>query len=207
MTESFGPYCGDPLDRDLPPEQRGSCGRPFAEIELRIVDVDGGTVLPPGTPGEIQLRGPNLMRGICGRTRDELFTVDGFYATGDLGYLDDDGYLFFTGRRDDMFKVKGATVYPSEVEAALQANPDVQRAIVVDLGEHPAKQVGALVVPAPGSDVAADDLRRDAATRLSAFKVPTVWAIVGADNVPMMATGKVDKSGVQRLLDARREES
>ena len=123
-----------------------------------------------------------------------MFTVDGFYPTGDLGYLDADGYLFFTGRRDDMFKVKGATVYPSEVEAALQANPDVQRALVVDLGEHPAQRVGALVVLAPGSDVAVDDLRADAAARLSAFKVPTSWAIVAADDVPMMATGKVDKS-------------
>ena len=106
-----------------------------------------------------------------------------------------------------MFKVKGATVYPSEVEAALQANPDVQRAIVVDLGEHPAERVGALVVPAPGSTSRPTICAADAATRLSAFKVPTVWAIVGADDVPMMATGKVDKSGVQRLLGARREES
>ena len=202
MTESFGPYCGDPLDRDLPMEQRGSCGRPFADVELRIVDVDDGTELPAGEPGEIQLRGPNLMRGICGRTRDEVFTVDGFYPTGDLGYVDRDGYLFFTGRRDDMFKVKGATVYPSEVEAALHANPAVQRAIVVDLGEPPAARVGALVVLHPGRDVAVDELRSDVAARLSAFKVPSTWAIVTVDDVPMMATGKVDKAGVQRLLEA-----
>ena len=202
MTESFGPYCGDPLDRDLPTEQRGSCGRPFADVELRIVDVDDGSELPAGETGEIQLRGPNLMRGICGRTRDEVFAVDGFYATGDLGYLDRDGYLFFTGRRDDMFKVKGATVYPSEVEAALHANPDVQRAVVVDLGDDAARRVGALVVLHPGRDVTVDELRRDAAARLSAFKVPTTWAIVTVDEIPMMTTGKIDKAGVQRLLEA-----
>ncbi len=91
------------------------------------------------------------MRGICGRTRDEVFTADGFYPTGDLGYLDPDGYLFFVGRRDDMFKVKGATVYPSEVEAALQSIPAVQRAVVVDLGVSPALRVGALVVLQPGA--------------------------------------------------------
>ena len=65
--------------------------------------------------------------------RAEVFTVDGFYPTGDLGVLDADGYLFFRGRRDDMFKVKGASVYPSEVEAALVAIPEIEKAFVVDV--------------------------------------------------------------------------
>jgi acyl-CoA synthetase (AMP-forming)/AMP-acid ligase II len=201
MTESFGPYCGDRLDRDLPPDKRGSCGRPFADVEVRIVDVEHDRALPPGETGEIQLRGPNLMRGICRRTRDEVFTADGFYPTGDLGFLDADGYLFFVGRRDDMFKVKGATVYPSEVEAALQSIPAVQRAVVVDLGVSPAVRVGALVVLQPGATVDVEELRREAAARLSAFKVPTHWAVVDAGDVPVLASGKVDKAGVQRLLD------
>ena len=118
---------------------------------MRIVAVDDGTEAAVGETGEIQLRGPNVMRGICGRPRGDVFTADGFYPTGDLGYVDGDGYLFFTGRRDDMFKVKGATVYPSEVEAALHANPDVQRAVVVDVGDAPATRVGALVVLQPGA--------------------------------------------------------
>ena len=78
---------------------------------------------PPARPARSSCAGPNLMRGICGARRAEVFTDDGFYPTGDLGRLDADGYLFFTGRRDDMFKVNGATVYPSEVEAALHAHP------------------------------------------------------------------------------------
>jgi acyl-CoA synthetase (AMP-forming)/AMP-acid ligase II len=201
MTESFGPYCADRLDQDLPPHKRGSCGRPFADVEVRIVDVDHHRELPSGETGEIQLRGPNLMRGICGRTRDEVFTADGFYPTGDLGYLDPDGYLFFVGRRDDMFKVKGATVYPSEVEAALQSISAVQRAVVVDLGVSPAVRVGALVVLQPGAEAGVEELRREAAERLSSFKVPTAWAIVDAGDVPLLASGKVDKTGVQRLLD------
>ena len=73
------------------------------------------------------------MRGICGRTRAEVFTEDEFYPTGDVGHLDADGFLFLTGRRDDMFKVRGATVYPSEVEGALHALPAVRRAYVVDV--------------------------------------------------------------------------
>jgi acyl-CoA synthetase (AMP-forming)/AMP-acid ligase II len=119
MTESGGPYCGAPLDRDLPEGKHGSCGRPFAGVEVRIVDPDSRAPLPAGAEGEIQLRGPSLMRGICGRTRAELFDAAGWYSTGDAGRLDEDGYLWFAGRLDDMLKVKGATVYPAEVESAL----------------------------------------------------------------------------------------
>ena len=87
-----------------------------------------------------------MMRGICGRARREVFTVDGYYATGDLGALDEDGYLWFSGRSDDMFKVRGATVYPSEVEAALESISFVRRAFVVDVGDEQARAVGAAVV-------------------------------------------------------------
>ena len=87
------------------------------------------------------------MRGICGRLRADVFTVDGFYPTGDLGRLDADGYLFFVGRRDDMVKVKGATVYPSEVESALLTIPGVARAHVVDLAFADGHvELGAVVV-------------------------------------------------------------
>ena len=152
MTESFGPYCGDPLDRDLPPdaagELRSSVRRRRAAHRRRrrrhraARGRDGRDPAPGPEPHARDLRA-DARRGVH---------VDGFYPTGDLGYLDRDGYLFFTGRRDDMFKVKGATVYPSEVEAALHANPDVQRAVVVDLGDAPATRVGALVVLQPGRD-------------------------------------------------------
>ena len=117
MTESAGPYCGAHLDVDLPAVKHGSCGRPFAGIEVRIVEPESSAAVAPGVEGEIQLRGPSMMRGICGRTRDELFDAAGYYATGDLGRLDEDGYLWFSGRLDDMVKIKGATVYPAEVEA------------------------------------------------------------------------------------------
>ncbi len=129
MTESFGPYSGDRLDRTLPAGKEGSCGRPFADVEVRIVDLDTGAPVGDGVDGEIQLRGRNMMRGICGRTRAEVFTDDGFYPTGDLGHLDADGYLFLSGRHDDMFKVRGATVYPSEVERALHSIDDVRRGV------------------------------------------------------------------------------
>ena len=202
MTETVGPYCADPLDRDLPPEKYGSLGRTFDGIDVEIVDPENGAPLPRGEIGEIYLRGPNLMRGICGRTRAETFTPDGYYPTGDAGRLDDDGYLYFTGRLDDMFKVRGANVYPSEVEAALEEIAYVRRAFVVDIGSDDARRVGAAVVLAPDDGHTAADLDADARRALSSFKVPARWAIIGADDVPRAATGKVDKDGLRRLVES-----
>lgn len=201
MTESGGPYCGARLDVDLPAAKHGSCGRPFAGIEVRIVDPDTGKVVAPDVSGEIQLRGPNMMRGICGRTRSELFDAEGYYSTGDLGSLDEDGYLWFAGRRDDMFKVKGATVYPSEVESGLRSIPGVAQAFVTDVAaDGGAQEVAALVVSSAGAEALADAAR----ARLSSFKVPTLWLVVpDSEQVPRSATDKVDKSALQQLLRSR----
>jgi acyl-CoA synthetase (AMP-forming)/AMP-acid ligase II len=199
MTETFGPYCGARLDRDLPEQEFGSCGQPFAGIEVRIVDPESREPLERGRQGEIEVRGANLMRGICGRLREATFTRDGFYPTGDLGILDADGYLFYAGRTDDMFKVSGATVYPAEVEAALRTIPGVAQAYVTNLPSQAGELVGAAVVTRAALGV--EDLEREARARLSSFKVPKRWLLLGSPaDVPSMATGKVDKPGLQELL-------
>lgn len=193
MTETFGPYCGYPADTDMPRSAWGSCGKPFESMEVRIVDPETGQLMPNGTIGMIQIRGPHVMRGICRRSREDLFTVDGFYPTGDLGHLDDDGFMFYHGRSDDMFKVSGATVYPSEVEQALRTIDGVENAFVTEVSGA----VGAVVV----SDLAVDDLRAAARKLLSAFKVPTVWHLVDSDDdVPRGTTGKVDVRRLRALL-------
>jgi acyl-CoA synthetase (AMP-forming)/AMP-acid ligase II len=135
--------------------------------------------------------------------RSDVFTADGFYPTGDLGVLDADGYLFFRGRRDDMFKVSGASVYPSEVEAALLAVPEVEKAYVVDVAENGATAVGAVVVLIRGADCGVEQLAAATRTRLSAFKVPVRWALIAPDDVPTTATGKVDQGAIRRLLGDR----
>jgi acyl-CoA synthetase (AMP-forming)/AMP-acid ligase II len=200
MTETFGPYCGDRLDTDLPPAKYGSCGRPFTGTEVRIVEPETGVALAAGEQGEIWLRGPNLLRGLCARPRSSVFTADGWYRTGDLGRLCEDGYLWYGGRLDDMVKVKGATVYPSEVEAALRAVDSVRQAHVTDVPDPEGRpEVGALVV----TDASAEEVRAAVRLRLSAFKVPTRWLITKEfEAVPMLASGKVDKPGLQRLLQA-----
>lgn len=199
MTETFGPWCGTPLDTDLPKEKWGSCGRPFAGVEVRIVDSESGKQLTPGEQGEIAVRGPNLMRGIIGRLRESVFTRDGFYRTGDLGVLDADGYLFYQGRADDMFKVSGATVYPSEVEAALRTVPGVVQAFVTNIAGEGGDIVGAAVVTRGPMAIA--ELDCEIRTRLSAFKVPKRWAqLRSLAEVPTLASGKVDKAGLQELI-------
>jgi acyl-CoA synthetase (AMP-forming)/AMP-acid ligase II len=198
MTETFGPYCGARLDLDLPDAKFGSCGQPFDGVEVRIVDPGTGMICSPAEIGEIRVRGRNVMRCIVGRTRDATFDTDGFYPTGDLGSVDADGYLWYHGRRDDMFKVKGATVFPGEVEAAIRTIDGVRQAHVTNVPDQ--KQgdaVGVLVV----TTTALDELVAGARVRLSAFKVPTCWAVTdSADDVPMTATAKVDKAALQELL-------
>ena len=199
MTETFGPYCGYRLDTDLPPGKHGSCGRPFAGIDVAIFDPESGERCPPGTDGEIGVRGPAVMRGICGRSRADTFDGDGYYRTGDLGRLDDDGFLWYRGRTDDMFKVSGATVYPSEVEAALRSVPGVNQAFVSDVpGPAGGRAVGAVVVTTLTPEAVHDAVR----TRLSSFKVPSRWYVTDRpEDVPRTASDKVDKAALQALID------
>ena len=196
MTESFGPYCGYPADTDMPRSAWGSCGKPFDGMEVRIVDPNTGQPVPAGTVGVIQIRGPHTLRGMCRRSREDVFTPDGYYPTGDLGHLDGEGFMFYHGRSDDMFKVSGATVYPSEVERALCMIDGVEHAFVTDV----AGAVGAVVI----GDTTVEHLRAAARTLLSSFKVPAVWLLVNSDeSIPRGATGKIDP---RRLRDLLREQ-
>ena len=195
MTESFGPYCGYRADMDMPRSAWGSCGKPFGGMEVRIVDPDTGQPVPADTVGMIQIRGPHTLRGMCRRSREELFTPDGYYPTGDLGHLDSDGFMFYHGRSDDMFKVSGAAVYPSEVEQAIKTIDGVENAFVTDVSGV----VGAVVI----GDTTVEDLHTSARKLLSSFKVPTVWLLLDSDDaVPRGTTGKVD---VRRLREMLRE--
>jgi acyl-CoA synthetase (AMP-forming)/AMP-acid ligase II len=200
MTESFGPYCGYRADTDMPQSAWGSCGRPFPGMEVRIVDVDDGTPVASGSIGVIQIRGPHTLRGICRRSREDVFTADGFYPTGDLGHLDEGGFMFYHGRSDDMFKVSGATVYPSEVEAALRTVDGVSGVFVTNVPSERGDRVGAVVV-CDTETVSIDSLRDEARTLLSAFKVPAVWLLAATDDdVPRGSTGKVDVRRLRQLL-------
>lgn len=200
MTEAFGPYSGYAADTDMPSTAWGSCGKPFAGTEVRIADVETGQPVPSGTVGEIHIRGPHTLRGICRRSREEVFTADGFYPTGDLGHLDDDGFLFYHGRCDDMFKVSGASVYPSEVQRALLTLDGVRSAYVTNVPGDAGDRVGAVLV-CGGDAPTPEELSAAARKLLSAFKVPTSWLVLRSDDdVPRGATGKVDTQRLREML-------
>ena len=161
--------------------------------------------------GSIQVGGRNILRGICGREREEVFTPDGWYDGGDLGWLDNDGYLYFTGRKDDMFKVKGVTIYTSEIATALESIPGVQRAVVVEICieksvdnktaiDH-TKAIGAAVIAQTPAALNFEQLLRAARACLSAFKIPSRWIILDSLNdLPGTATGKIDKPNLRAML-------
>jgi len=200
MTETFGPYCGYRADTDMPRSAWGSCGKPFEGTEVRIVDPSTAEPVAAGAVGDIQLRGPHALRGICRRSREQIFTVDGFYPTGDLGHLDGDGFLYYHGRSDDMFKVRGATVYPSEVQQALQTIGGVTKAFVTNIADAHGDHVAAAVL-CDTATVTVDMLRTAARSVLSSFKVPTVWLLLDADDtLPRLPTGKVDARRLREML-------
>jgi len=136
MTETCGPHTwslGDPI---LPERLRGSFGTPVAGVEHKVVDPDSGQELPAGEFGEICVRGYSLMMGLYKKAREDVFDPDGFYRTGDGGYFDPDGVLFFKGRLGDMIKSGGANVTPSEVEQVLLAFPEIKEAYVVGVEDR-----------------------------------------------------------------------
>jgi acyl-coenzyme A synthetase/AMP-(fatty) acid ligase len=193
MTETATSHTWWMPDEPLPPEKRGSLGIEAPWFEHKVVD-DAGAVVPPGTEGEICVRGPGLMRGIVGRERTEVFDADGWYHTADAGWVDDDGFFYFVGRTGDLVKTAGASVSPIEVELALLAMPEVQEASVLGVPDAEMGQVVCgVVVFRPGVTLTEDELRARCRAAMSAYKVPKRWVFLGIEEVPYTASDKVDK--------------
>jgi acyl-CoA synthetase (AMP-forming)/AMP-acid ligase II len=178
----------DPLD-----VVAATAGRPFPEVEVRMVDDDGREVAT-GEPGEILLRSPYCMTGYYGDPEATArAVVDGWLHTGDVGRFDPDGRLRVTDRKKDMFIVGGFNVAPAEVEKALLAVDGVAQVAVVGMPDDYFGEVGAaFVVPRQGATVTGDDVAAHAREHLANFKVPRRVEIVA--ELPMNATGKVLKA-------------
>lgn len=203
MTETCGPHTWGP-DGVLPESLRGSFGRTVEGLEHKIVDPETGESLPPGSFGEICVRGYSVMQGLYKVEREDCFDRHGFYHTGDGGHFDADGVLFFQGRLGDMIKTGGANVTPSEVEAVLAGFPEVRAAYVVGVPDPERGQnVAASVVLEPGAAADPETLRRRVKGELSAYKVPRHLFVDDEEDLPFTDSGKIDKRRLEALLAQR----
>ncbi|MDH4611497.1 FadD3 family acyl-CoA ligase [Pseudomonas sp. BN102] len=170
-----------------------TCGRPLDGIEVRCVDAKGNP-LPAGEPGEVLIRGYNLMKGYFNdlQASQEVVDAQGWLHTGDVGVLDERGYLRITDRLKDMFIVGGFNCYPAEVERLLMEHPAVAQAAVVGIADERQGEVGkAYVILRPGASLAADELIAWSRARMANYKVPRSVQFVAV--LPLNAAGKVLK--------------
>jgi len=191
MTEAGSVCLASEDESEQLEHRRGSFGRPVPGFEAEV-----------RASGELWFRGPFLFEGYDGRERHETFDPDGWFATGDLVDVDEDGFFYFRGRAGDMIKTAGANVSPREVEAAI-AEVSGLVAHVVGVDDPERGQVVAALVRAPeGAEVDVEDLRARLKGRLSAYKVPRRFLVVPAADVPMMSSGKLDLRALKELLRA-----
>jgi acyl-CoA synthetase (AMP-forming)/AMP-acid ligase II len=210
MTEAASMITANPLDG---PRKAGSAGRP-AGTEVRVVSRDEDLLrpCPPGTIGRVQIRGPGVITEYAAGGPAGAIDADGWLETGDLGHLDQDGYLFLAGRSDDVINRGGEKIYPREIEEFLLTQPGVRSAVVVAasdevLGQRPVAYVvpaasAASAVPAtdPGGPDLADALRAACSTALPRPKRPTEFCLV--PELPLGATGKVSRRRLRELATA-----
>jgi long-chain acyl-CoA synthetase len=176
----------------------GSVGMPLGSSELRIVSLEGEP-LPAGEVGEVEFRGPSVIPGYWEdpQATAEAIDADGWLATGDLGYLDEDGYLFLVDRKKELIIRGGYSVYPREVEEALYAHPDVLEAAVIGLPDETlGEEVAAVVVPRPGTAPTAEGIQAWAKERVAAYKYPR--RVIFVDALPKGPTGKILKRAIDR---------
>ena len=170
-----------------------SAGRALPGVRLAIRDV-GGTEVPRGEVGEVNVQAGSLMVGYLGREEETAAVfVDGWYRSGDAGYVDEEGYLFLVDRTKDMIVSGGENVYSSEVENAISTHPGVLQVAVIGIpSERWGEQVHAVVVPRPGATVTEDDVIAHARTTIAGFKVPKSVEL-RADPLPLSGALKVLK--------------
>jgi acyl-CoA synthetase (AMP-forming)/AMP-acid ligase II len=177
-----------------------SVGHPFEGVEVRLGDAEGKPV-PEGTPGEIQARSGYCFLGYWNRPEAtaETFTADGYLRTGDLAEQRPDGSYRLVGRLKEMFKSGGYNVYPREIEAVLEALPEVAEAVVVPVPDPLWTEVGIAYVRLSAPTEGAD-LLEAARAQLAAYKLPKRIEIV--DEMPLLPIGKVDRVALRRRAEA-----
>ena len=201
LTENFSPGTVTPLA--FPKE--GSVGIPFIGTDLKIVDLETGLKeLSPGEEGEIILKGPNVMKGYWNRPEATQETLrEGWLYTGDLGKMDENGYLYWLGRKRELIKCSGYSVFPSEVEGILHRYPAIAEVAVIGIpdrymGEKPKAFV--VIRPEYKGKVKEEDILAWASTNMAAYKRPRV--VEFRETLPKSGAGKI----LKRILQEQEEE-
>src|SRR5215469_11857917 len=174
----------------------GSVGTPVEGVELRLVGNDGAAV-PAGEVGEIAIRGHNVMKGYWGRPEATAEAIpDGWFRTGDLARVDEDGYYFIVDRKKELIIRGGYNVYPREIEEVLHEHPAVAEAAVIGIPHDSlGEEVGAAVALKPGAAATPEELRAFAKERVAAYKYPRhVWLVTA---LPKGPTGKILRRAVR----------
>lgn len=175
----------------------GSCGKPMLHTQVKVVDMENNE-LPPNEMGEVVVKGPIVMPGYWKRPEATAQTiVDGWLHTGDMGYFDEEGYLFLMDRKKDMYISGGENVYPAEVEDALMSHPKIADAGVIGVPDEKWGESGlAVVVPAQGEDVSSEEIISYCKERLAGYKVPK--RVEFAEELPRTLTGKILKKDLRK---------
>jgi acyl-CoA synthetase (AMP-forming)/AMP-acid ligase II len=197
---------GAPQDVEVRLRRLKSIGRPLPDVELKVVD-DDGTELPTGQVGELWVRTPRVMKGYgaagtaagaVGGTTSPL-RQDGWLLTRDMGWIDEDGYIFLAGRKDDMIIRGGENIAPAEIEAVIYSHPGIDEAAVIGVPDVEwGQRVAVVIVPRPGVTLTAEEIIEFCHQRLASFKKPEVVRF--ADVLPKNQMGKVLKKDLRAQL-------
>ncbi|TAM74724.1 long-chain fatty acid--CoA ligase [bacterium] len=196
LTETYGNCCvSDAADPD---EIRFQAqGRPLPGNVLRIVD-DAGVACPAGTAGSVEVRGYTA-HYTSARLDAAQYTVDGFFRTGDIGFLDENGLFHFQARDNEMIKTGGINVAPAEVEEVLRLHPAVKEAYVVGVPDTIKDESVVAFIITHGKVLGAAELTPFCRTRLASYKIPSRFEMLDAAAVPLTPTGKVHRRGLRAI--------
>ena len=173
------------------PRKTGTIGLPLPGTLCKIVDQDDAAKeVPPGEPGELAIRGPQVFTGYWNREESGVFSDDGYLLTGDVAVMDEDGFFTIVDRKKELIIAGGFNIYPSEIEEVLFQLPAVADAVVIGVPDkYRGETVKAFIVKQPGADLSEDDVKAHCSANLTAYKVPKL--IEFRDSLPRTVVGKV----------------
>lgn len=192
-------------EADLRKDLRKDCyGAPLAGNTLKVIDPETGAIVPRGERGEFAIKGATLMMGYLGKTLEECFDPEGYYRTGDGGFVDEAGRMFFEGRLSDIIKTGGANVSPLEIDAVIREYPGVKVAQTIGLPDPLlGEMVVSCIVAHEGATLEEGAVRDFLKERLASFKVPKKIFFLAEDEISMTGSNKV-KAGLLRELVAKK---